>query len=240
MDFGLDATGSTIILRDLSLSSDNVLVPHAVNTLEAIANGTEIQIKVKGGAKIIVESLPVGAVSIDGSFVNSVLNQAVVQLNAIFTNTSGFISPDTFVNSFTLSGNDLTLGLNDGVSYTVDVTTLGVDENNFVASGSLSGSDLTLTMTDASTVIVDVTGLSLDEDTTVASGVVSGTDIVLTMSDGSTVTVDASTLGGSGSSGNPVVSGSVIGTDLVLVLDDATQITIDASNMINGSSRISY
>ena len=236
MDFGLDSTGSTILLRDLSLGSDSLLVPHAVNTLEAIANGTEIQIKIKGGAKVIVESLPVNAVSINGSFVNSVLNQAVVQLNAIFTNTAGFASDDTFVNSFTLSGNNLTLGLNDGVSYTVDVTTLGVDENNFVSSGSLSGSDLTLTMADASTVTVDVTGLSIDEDTTVSSGVVSGTDIVLTMSDGSTVTVDASTLGGSGSSGNPVVSGSVIGTDLVLVLDDATQITIDATNMINGSS----
>lgn len=236
MDFGLDSTGSTILLRDLSLGSESLLVPHAVNTLEAIANGTEIQIKIKGGAKIIVESLPVNAVSINGSFVNSVLNQAVVQLNAIFTNTAGFASDDTFVNSFTLSGNNLTLGLNDGVSYTVDVTTLGVDENNFVSSGSLSGSDLTLTMADASTVTVDVTGLSLDEDTTVSSGVVSGTDIVLTMSDGSTVTVDASTLGGSSSSGNPVVSGSVVGTDLVLVLDDATQITIDATNMINGSS----
>ena len=236
MDFGLDATGSTILLRDLSLGSDNVLVPHAVNTLEAIANGSEIQIKIKDGAKILIESLPVNAISVDGSFVNSVLNQAVVQLNEIFTNTSGFISPDTFVNSFTLSGNNLTLGLNDGVSYTVDVTSLGVDENNFVASGSLSGSDLTLTMDDASTVTVDVTGLSLDEDTTVSSGVVSGTDIVLTMSDSSTVTVDASTLGGSGSSGNPVVSGSIVGTDLVLVLDDATQITIDATNMINGST----
>jgi hypothetical protein len=236
MDFGLDSTGSTILLRDLSLGVDSLLVPHAVNTLEAIANGTEIQIKIKGGAKIIVESLPVNAVSINGSFVNSVLNQAVVQLNAIFTNTAGFASDDTFVNSFTLSGNNLTLGLNDGVSYTVDVTTLGVDENNFVSSGSLSGSDLTLTMADASTVTVDVTGLSLDEDTTVSSGVVSGTDIILTMSDSSTVTVDASTLGGSGGSGNPVVSGSVVGTDLVLVLDDATQITIDASNMINGSS----
>jgi len=236
MDFGLDATGSTILLRDLSLGSDNLLVPHAVNTLEAVANGTTIQIKVKGGAKIIVESLPVNAVSVDGSFVNSVLNQAVVELNAIFTNTSGFISPDTFVNSFTLSGNDLTLGLNDGVSYTVDVTTLGVDENKFVASGSLSGSDLILTMDDASTVTVDVTGLSIDQDTTVSSGVVSGTDIILTMSDASTITVDASTLGSSGASGNPVVSGSVVGTDLILVLNDATEITIDASNMINGST----
>jgi len=236
MDFGLDSTGSTILLRDLSLGTDNLLVPHAVNTLEATANGTEIQIKVKGGAKVIVESLPVNAVSINGSYVNSVLNQAVVQLNAIFTNTAGFASDDTFVDSFVLSGNNLTLGLNDGVSYTVDVTSLGVDENNFVASGSLSGSDLTLTMTDASTVTVDVTGLSLDEDTTVSSGVVSGTDIILTMSDASTVTVDAATLGGSGGSGNPVVSGSVVGTDLILVLDDATQITIDASNMVNGSS----
>ena len=235
MDFGLDSTGSTILLKDLTLGANSLLVPHAVNTLEAIANGTEIQIKIKGGAKVIVESLPVNAVSINGAFVNSVLNQAVVQLNAIFTNTAGFASDDTFVNSFTLSGNDLTLGLNDGVSYTVDVTSLGVDENNFVASGSLSGTDLTLTMTDSSTVTVDVTGLSLDENTTVSSGAVSGTDIVLTMSDGSTVTVDASTLGGS-SSGNPVVSGSVVGTNLVLVLDDATQITIDATNMINGSS----
>tara|TARA_R110002153_G_scaffold92442_3_gene224524 strand:- start:3646 stop:7491 length:3846 start_codon:yes stop_codon:yes gene_type:complete len=306
MDFGLDSTGSTILLRDLSLGSDSLLVPHAVNTLEAIANGTEIKIKVKGGAKVIVESLPVSAISIDGSFVNSVLNQAVVQLNEVFTNISGFASDDTFVNSFTLSGNDLTLGINDGTSYTVDVTTLGVDENNFVASGSLSGSDLTLTMADATTVVIDASSLAVDTDTTISfgtivgnnlelntsdssvitidvtslnvdtnlyvesgvlngtdldltmsdssvitidaislaidnnttvtGGTVNGTDIVLSLSDASVITIDASTLGGSGSSGNPVVSGSVVGTDLVLVLDDATQITIDATNMINGSS----
>ena len=306
MDFGLDSTGSTILLRDLSLGADSLLVPHAVNTLEAIANGTEIQIKIKGGAKVIVESLPVNAVSINGAFVNSVLNQAVVQLNAVFTNVSGFASDDTFVDSFTLVGNDLTLGLNDGVSYTVDVTTLGVDENNFVASGSLSGSDLTLTMADATTVVIDASSLAvdtndvvesgtlngddleltlsnasvitidvsalavdttlyvvsgvlngtdldltmsdasvvtidasslaIDTNTTITGGTVSGTDIVLDLSDSSTITIDASTLGGAGSSGNPVVSGSVVGTDLVLVLDDATQITIDASNMINGSS----
>jgi len=306
MDFGLDSTGSTILLRDLSLGADSLLVPHAVNTLEAIANGTEIQIKIKGGAKVIVESLPVNAVSINGAFVNSVLNQAVVQLNAVFTNVSGFASDDTFVDSFTLVGNDLTLGLNDGVSYTVDVTTLGVDENNFVASGSLSGSDLTLTMADATTVTIDASGLAIDTNdvvqsgtlngddleltlsnssvitidvsalavdttlyvvsgvlngtdldltmsdasvvtidasslaidtnTTITGGTVSGTDILLDVSDGSTLTIDASTLGGAGSSGNPVVSGSVVGTDLVLVLDDATQITIDATNMINGSS----
>ena len=234
MDFGLDATGSTILLRDLSLGAENLLVPHAVNTLEAVANGTEIKIKIKGGAKIIIESLPVNAVSIDGSFVNSVLNQAVVQLNAIFTNTAGFISPDTFVSGFTLSGYDLTLSLNDGVSYTVDVTTLGVDENNFVASGSLSGSDLILTMDDATTVTVDATSLAVDSNTIISSGIVSGSDIILTLSDSTTITIDATSLA-TGSS-NQVASGSVIGTNLVLVMADSSEITIDASNMINGSS----
>ena len=161
MDFGLDSTGSTILLRDLSLGSNGLLVPHAVNTLEATANGSEIQIKIKDGAKIIVESLPVSAVSINGSFVNSVLNEAIIQLNAIFTNISGFSSGGSGnpVTSFVLSGDDLTLGLDDGTSFTVDVTTLGVDENKFVSSGALSGSNLILTMSDSSEVTIDASNM---------------------------------------------------------------------------------
>ena len=224
MDFGLDSTGSTILLRDLSLGTDNLLVPHAVNTLEAIADGTEIKIKIKGGAKIIVESLPVSAVSIDGSFVNSVLNQAVVQLNAIFTNTAGFISPDTFVSGFTLSGDDLTLSLNDGVSYTVDVTTLGVDENNFVSSGSLSGSDLILTMDDATTVTIDASSLAVDEDTTISFGTLSGNTLTLNASDSSTVTIDVSSL--NVDTNLYVESGVLNGNDIDLTMSDATIVTV--------------
>jgi hypothetical protein len=241
MDFGLDATGSTILLRDLSLSTDNLLVPHAVNTLEAIANGTTIQIKIKDGAKIIVESLPVSATSINGSFVNSVLNQAVVQLNEVFTNTSGFISPDTFVDSFTLSGNDLTLGLNDGVSYTVDVTSLGVDENNFVASGSLSGSDLILTMDDATTVTIDASSLAVDEDTTITFGTLNGNSLTLTASDSSTVTIDVTSL--NVDTNLYVESGVLNGNDLELTMSDASVITvgvgalaIDNNTTINGGT----
>ena len=159
MDFGLDSTGSTILMRDLSLGADSFLQPHAVNTLEAIAVGGTIQIKAKGGAKIIVESLPVGGASIDGSSVNAVLNLAVVQLNEIFTNTAGFASDDTFVSGFVMSGTDLTLTLNDGVSYTVDVTSLGVDENKFVASGVVSGSNIVLTMSDASEITIDASNM---------------------------------------------------------------------------------
>ena len=240
MDFGLDATGSTVLFRDLTLTAaENLLIPHAVNTVEAVANGTEIQIKIKGGSKVLVESLPVNAVTLNGAFVNSVLNTAVTQLNDLFTATQAFSSGGSGnpVNDFALSGNNLTITLLDGTSFTQDVTTLGVDENNFVSSGTLSGTDLILTMDDASTLTIDAAGLAIDTDVTVTSGAMSGTDLVLTLSDASTVTIDASTLsGGSGTGGNDVVSGSVIGTDLVLVLSDASQITIDASNMVNGSS----
>ena len=238
MDFGLDSTGSTILLRDLSLGADSLLVPHAVNTLEAIANGTGIQIKIKGGAKVIVESLPVNAVSINGSFVNSVLNQAVVQLNGIFTNTAGFVSPDTFVSSFTLSGNDLTLGLNDGVSYTVDVTSLGVDENNFVSSGSLSGSDLTLTMADATTVVIDASSLAVDENTTISFGTLNGNSLTLTANDSSTITIDVTAL--NVDTNLYVVSGVLNGTDIDLTMSDASVITVDAISLaIDNNTTIS-
>ena len=224
MDFGLDATGATILLRDLSLGTDTTLVPHPVNTLQAIANGTNIQIKIKDGKKILVESLPVSAVSIDGSFVNSVLNQAVLQLNAIFTNTAGFTSADTHVNGFALSGNDLTLSLNDGTSYTTDVTSLGVDENNFVASGTLSGSDLILTMDDATTVTVDASSLAVDTDTTISFGSLVGNSLTLTASDSSIVTIDVTAL--SVDTNLYVVSGTLNGTDLDLTMSDASVITV--------------
>ena len=232
MDFGLDSTGSTILLRDLSLGSDNVIESHAVNTLEAVASGTDIKIKVNDGAKVVATALSVSSTSINGSFVNSVLNQAVVQLNAIFTNTAGFASVDKFVNSFSLVGDDLTLGLNDGTSFTSDVTTFGVDENKFVSSATLNGNIITLTMNDSTSLLIDAASLAIDNDTTITSGSVTGTTLNLTTSSGGVIAIDASGLAG----GVSVASGSVIGNNLVLVMSDASTVTIDAANMVNGAS----
>ena len=160
MDFSVDSTGTSILLKDLTLASGSqMLIPHNINTIQAIANGTEIKIMVKDGAKILIESLPVSAVSINGTLVNSVLANAVTELNNLFTNTLSFASQGNAVTAFAISGDDLTLTLADSTSYTVDITTLGVDTNSFVASGALSGTDLVLTMSDASTVTIDVTNM---------------------------------------------------------------------------------
>ena len=160
MDFSVDSTGTSILLKDLSLAvGSQMLIPHNINTIQAIANGTEIQIKVKDGAKILVESLPVNAVSINGTLVNSVLANAVTELNNLFTNTLSFASQGNPVTGFLLSENNLTLSLADATSYTVDISTLGVDTNSFVASGAIVGSDLVLTMSDGSTVTIDASNM---------------------------------------------------------------------------------
>ena len=159
MDFGVDTTGSSVFLRDLSLGSESALVAYGINTIEAVANGDRIKIKLKDGQKILVESLPVTGATIDGNPVNSVLNQAVTELNNLFSSGYSFSSQGNPVTGFSLTGNSLTLTLEDSTAYTVDVTSLGVDENKFVQSGALSGSDLVLTMNDASTVTIDATNM---------------------------------------------------------------------------------
>ena len=222
-DFSVDNTGRICIKEG---PTGVKLNPYKVNDLQAIAHGAEIRIMLKGSNMVQFE-VPVAGCSIDGVAVNSVLNQALIQLNGVFTNTVGFASnPDVFVDGFTLSGDDLTLTLNDGVSYTVDVTSLGVDENNFVASGALSGSDLILTMDDATTVTVDASGLAVDTDTTVSFGTIVGNVMTLSLSDASTVTIDVTSL--ALDTDDYVVSGALNadGINIDLTMDSAGVIQV--------------
>jgi hypothetical protein len=89
MDFTLDPTGSSIMFRDLSLDAPT-LTPYPVNSLKAVGLGGSIQVTVKDGAKILIESLPVAGATIEGTVVNTDIGTAVNQLNSLFTNTSSF------------------------------------------------------------------------------------------------------------------------------------------------------
>ena len=156
LDVSLDDTTSQIILKEGP--TGNVLNPYAVNTLEAIAFGTKVRIILKGSKMIQLET-EVANISINGSMVNSALSVALTQLNDIFTNTAGFTSSGNPVTGFVLSGNNITLTLQDNTSFTIDVTTLGVDENKFVTSGALNGNNLELTLNDASVVSIDASNM---------------------------------------------------------------------------------
>ena len=155
VDFSVTNTGNIEIKEGVGGTRLN---PYNVNELRAEPYGSDIQVILKDSNKIQF-IVPVSGCSIDGSMVNSVLSQALVQLNDLFTNTTGFASGGNPVTSFALTGNDLTLTLQDGTSYTTDVTTLGVDENKFVSSGALNGSNLELTMNDSSVITIDASNM---------------------------------------------------------------------------------
>ena len=181
VDVKVDVTGSVIIKEG---PFGVRLNPYKVNDLAAEVHGSKIKVLLKESNKIQF-TVPVSGLSFDGTAANSILGQAVTQLNDVLTNTVGYATDDNHVTSFNLSGNDLTLGLNDGSSYTVDVTTLLVDENKFVTSGALNGTDLELTMSDASVVTINaanmVNGSGLparSQDWYIAYGSRSGEQIV--------------------------------------------------------------
>ena len=154
-DFSVTNTGNIKITEGVG---GTLLNPYSVNELQAQAYGSDIQIVLKGSNKIQF-IVPVSGCSINGTMVNSVLNLALEQINNILANTLGFASNDNPVTDFNLSGNDLTITLQDGTSFTVDVTTLGVDENKFVSSGALNGSNLELTMNDSSIITIDASNM---------------------------------------------------------------------------------
>lgn len=87
MDFSLDPTGTTVVFTNPT--TDEVLQPHPVNFLKAIEVDGSIQIKVKDGAKVFIESLAVTGAYIEGTLVNSDVALAVNQLNALFSQTGG-------------------------------------------------------------------------------------------------------------------------------------------------------
>ncbi len=87
MDFSLDSSGTTIVFTNQS--TGEVLQPHPVNFLKAINNSGNIQVKVKDGAKILIEGLPVSGSYISNTLVNSDTDLAVNQLNALFTQSGG-------------------------------------------------------------------------------------------------------------------------------------------------------
>ena len=235
IDVKLDATGASVMLSDISQAADEqFLQSHPVNTLEAVANGTNIKVKVKNGKKILIESMPVSGLTLNGSAANSVLNTALTQLNDLFTNTAGFGGSGAGVSGLTLSGTTLTLTMTTGTTHDVDLTTLGVDENNFVSSGALSGTTMILTMDDGSTVNINAAALGADEDTTVTSGTVSGNTMTLTMSDGSTVDVGVSAL--ALNDNTTVTSGTVAGNNLTLTMSDSSTVVLDVTSLALNSN----
>ena len=89
MDFSDNPNSEDVLFSDPV--SGNVLQPHPYGFLQAVGNddGTTIQVKVKNGSKIFIESMPISGVTVEGVAVNAGQALAVNELNALFQQTGG-------------------------------------------------------------------------------------------------------------------------------------------------------
>tara|TARA_R100001443_G_scaffold108643_1_gene119281 strand:+ start:6309 stop:7931 length:1623 start_codon:yes stop_codon:yes gene_type:complete len=83
INFKLDSTANSILFQNTVTS--NILDVHNVNTIQAVANGTDIRIQLIGGHKILIDRLDLEGVFINSSLVTQVLATAIVELNALFS-----------------------------------------------------------------------------------------------------------------------------------------------------------
>ena len=152
MDFVQDATVTTILFKDVSTS--DVLRAEAINSIEAVANGTDIRIQKSGGTVILIDTLDITTTYIDGVLVTQVLATALVELNALFANAGSVGNPPTITGGASRTVNltySTTLNLaitgTDIVALTLDLSTTGtvpvghlaipVGNNTLLIGGSL-------------------------------------------------------------------------------------------------------
>jgi len=158
-DFSVTNTGNVVIREGVD---GNVLNPYSVNELQAVAYGSEIRVMLKDSDKIQFQ-VPVSGCTIDGFYVNSVLNTAVTEINGILTNTQGFSGGGDPVVAFPLSGNFLSIVLDSGAQFTRDVREFAVDTDLSVADGGHTTDPATkeiiLMMTDQTTRRVSIANL---------------------------------------------------------------------------------
>jgi hypothetical protein len=89
MNFAQDATLTTLLFKDYT--SGDILSAEPINSIQAVAYGTNIRIQRTGGQKILIDGLNVAATYIDAVLVTPPLANAVIQLNALFVNAGGLV-----------------------------------------------------------------------------------------------------------------------------------------------------
>lgn len=165
------------------------------------------------------------------------------------------LSPDTntHISSGAVSGNTLTITLNDASTVDIDVSSLLDDTTNTLSSGVLNGNVITFTREDSTTFDVDVTNLY--DDTNLVTSVNGQTgavslnlndinDVVsLSPKDGEVLTWDAGNFAWIPTAlptdaNTYVASGAISGSTLTLTNNDASTVDIDVSSLIDDTNLI--
>ncbi len=142
---------------------------------------------------------------------------------------------DQNIENLDLTGNTLTVGIENGAAQTVDLSALVGTDNQNIENLALAGNTLTVGIEDGTSQNVDLSSLVGTDDQTITAFSLDNTTNILTISleDGNSQTVDLSVLNNIGSD-DQNISGSVLtGTNLTIGIENGTNEIVDLSSLAN-------
>ncbi|NNK12119.1 MAG: hypothetical protein HKP08_12315 [Flavobacteriaceae bacterium] len=132
-----------------------------------------------------------------------------------------------------LAGTNLTIGIENGASEVVDLSSLvGSDDQNISGSG-LAGTNLTIGIENGTSEVVDLSSLVGTDDQDLTGASLSGANILqIDIENGASTTVDLSSLDDSGTDDQNISGSGLAGTDLTIGIENGTSEVVDLSSLV--------
>ncbi len=170
------------------------------------------------------------ALTLDTGNILTLEDGGTVNLTPFLDNTD-----DQNIENLDLTGNTLTVGIENGAAQTVDLSALVGTDNQNIENLALVGNTLTVGIEDGTSQNVDLSSLVDADDQTITAFSLDNTTNILTITleDGNTQTVDLSVLNNIGTD-DQNISGSVLtGTNLLIGIENGTNEIVDLSGLAN-------
>ncbi len=149
---------------------------------------------------------------------------------------SGYLdnTDDQNIENLGLSGNILTVGIENGIAQNVDLSALVGTDNQNIENLALAGNTLTVGIEDGTSQSVDLSSLvGSDDQTITAFSLDNATNVLtITLEGGNTQTVDLSILNNTGTDDQNISGSGLSGTDLTIGIENGTNETIDLSALV--------
>jgi hypothetical protein len=233
-NIGINATGvvpDASALLDVSSSDKGVLIPRVLLT----GTADVATIPSPATSLLVYNTATVADVTPGFYYFNGTNWERII--SGLVTGTD-----DQNISGSNLNGTALTIGIENGTSETIDLSSLkdgaGTDDQNISGSG-LDGTTLTIGIENGNNETVDLSSLrdgTGTDDQNISGSGLNGTTLTIGIENGNNETVDLSSLrDGSGTDDQNISGSGLNGTTLTIGIENGNNETVDLSSLRDGT-----
>ncbi|QBA63569.1 hypothetical protein [Muriicola soli] len=205
--------------------------------------GTNLTIGIENGTSEVVDlSSLVGTddqTAAEVTYDNTTSGLTAVDVQAAIDEVAAGSTDDQDISGSGLAGTNLTIGIENGASEVVDLSSLvGSDDQNISGSG-LAGTNLTIGIENGTSEVVDLSSLVGTDDQDLTGASLSGANILqIDIENGASTTVDLSSLDDSGTDDQNISGSGLAGTNLTIGIENGTSEVVDLSSLVGTDDQI--